>query len=87
MRRKNVTEVQMHGSREKRTLEQFYWQIAVGVGLAAAALFWLCYKPLFATNDDTSMAAIAYGYNGQYESNLVFSNILLGKLLMLLLHL
>ena len=82
-----MTEVQMHGSREKRTLEQFYWRIAVGVGLAAAALFWLCYKPLFATNDDTSMAAIAYGYNGQYESNLVFSNILLGKLLMLLLHL
>lgn len=52
--------------------------------LAAAVVVWIAVVCLFVfparfeQNDDTAMAAIVYGANGQYDSHLVFINVLIG---------
>lgn len=58
---------------------------ALGLALVVtlfAALFFLGVVPArFGTNDDTAMAGMAYGYNGQYSSYLVFINVVVGMML------
>lgn len=42
-------------------------------------------QPIFESNDDNYMAAIVYGAYGSYETRMLFTNVLLGKAIKLLL--
>ena len=55
--------------------------LAIAVALVTTILFLFLFPARFETNDDTAMANIAYGTNGQYSSHLVFINIIIGCML------
>lgn len=63
------------------------WKKWLFVFLAAAVAAWILitnvmiHPARFETNDDPAIAAIAYGVNGEYDSHLIFINIIWGKLL------
>ena len=67
---------------EKRKL----W-IAFGITAWIVLMYLVVFPARFEQNDDTAMAQIAYGANGQYDAHLIFINILVGYLLKALLAL
>ncbi len=61
--------------------------LAVLLSLWFAFAFAFLHPSSFETNDDPGIATIVYGVNGQYDSHLVFINILLGRAMVALLTL
>lgn len=57
------------------------WRFCALVNLILAMLLLLLMIPVFETNDDTTIYALTGGGKGRFDPHLIFSNILLGRLL------
>lgn len=57
------------------------WLKAMGITGCMLIIFVFVFNPQFETSDDNAMAAISTGMRGDYNSHLIFINIIIGKII------
>ena len=81
---KEVFEMKMNMREKSKCIipkKDVFVLLSAVAALAMAAIFLSLFPARFETNDDIAMAEIAYGVNGQYDSHLVYINVIIGHML------
>ena len=68
-----------------KSIEYNIWIQALILNLIAFAISQFFFEPVFETNDDNYISAILYGVYGEYDTHLVYMNVIMGKIIKLLL--
>lgn len=76
---KKIQPILTRGTKLIRGHREFFLSLALM--LLSALVFWGILFACFETNDDAGMAAIIYGYQGEFTSRMVFINVLMGYLM------
>ena len=76
---KKIQPILTRGTKLLQGHREFFFSLALT--LLSALVFWVILFARFETNDDVGMAAIIYGYQGEFTSRMVFINVLMGYLM------
>lgn len=69
-------------AKDVRNKDLFY---AILINLVVFIVLQIIFKPMYETNDDNYISSLVYGAFGEYDTHLVYTNILMGKVYKVLL--